>query len=54
MILGGLAVNDSDLEGIRVEPRMDILSLFRNGGWALSHNKLWYSEAVDNFNTLDV
>lgn len=42
------------LEGLRVEPRMDIVNLFRNGAFAMNHNKLWYSECLDNFATLDV
>lgn len=29
IVLGGLAINDTDLEGLRVEPRMDIFNLFR-------------------------
>lgn len=54
LVLGGLAVDDVALEGLRVEPRMDIVNLFRNGAFALNKNKLWYSESLDNFNSIDV
>lgn len=54
VVLGGLAINDTDCEGLRVEPRWDLLSLFRNGKTLTEHNKLWYNEVLDNFSTLDV
>lgn len=54
MILGGLAIDDTSLEGLRTENRMDVINLFRNGSFATSKNKLWYSECHDNYASLDV
>lgn len=52
--MGGLAIDDTALEGLRTETRMDIFNLFRNGAFATSKNKLWYSECHDNYASLDV
>lgn len=53
MILGGLAIDDVSLEGLRVETRMDPINLFRNGHNTAHHNKLWFSEIHDNYASLD-
>jgi len=42
------------MEGLRVESRMDIMNTWHNGTKTLNHNKLWYSEIMDNFGTIDV
>lgn len=33
---------------------MDIFNLYKNGAWATNKNKLWYSECLDNYASLDV
>mmetsp|Transcript_85 Transcript_85/g.17 ORF Transcript_85/g.17 Transcript_85/m.17 type:complete len:122 (+) Transcript_85:317-682(+) len=54
VVLGGLAIDDSSLEGLRVEGKIDLLQLYKNAAFAVEHNKLWYSECLDNYATLDV
>lgn len=53
VILGGLEIDEAALYSLRVETRMDPISLFYNGCMAL-HNKLWRSEYIDTYSIYDV